>query len=183
MDFQKVIQALVGEFEKNGVQYAVIGGFSLGLHGIPRATIDLDFLINKEDLNKIDPILSELGYKLSFRSENVSQYTSDLKIFGEVDFLHAFRERSLRMLQRAVEVPVFQGAARIKVLLPEDIIGLKVQAVANNQNRSSRDYPDIEGLMQHFGAKLDWDILADYFTLFGLQKEYDEYRRKYGTSQ
>lgn len=41
--------------------------------------------------------MKENGYECKYKTENVSQYISPLKIFGEVDFLHAFREISLKM--------------------------------------------------------------------------------------
>jgi hypothetical protein len=80
-----------------------MGGMALGAWGVPRGTVDVDFLVHHEDMEKVDGIMQELGYECRYRSENVSQYISPLKVFGEVDFLHAFRTPSLSMLQRAEE--------------------------------------------------------------------------------
>jgi len=52
-------------------------------------------------MRDVDTIMTEMGYECRYRTENVSQYISPLKVFGEVDFLHAFREASLKMLGRA----------------------------------------------------------------------------------
>ena len=92
MDFKQVLFLIVEEFEKERVQYAVIGGFAMGALGIIRATADLDFLVHVEDQFKIDKIMKHYGYRCRYQSENVSQYISDLALFGEIDFLHALRE-------------------------------------------------------------------------------------------
>lgn len=180
MDFKTVIKLLLENFQKENVRYAVIGGFALGCLGISRSTVDLDFLVHKDDLPKIDKIMKENGYECKYKTENVSQYISPLKIFGEVDFLHAFREISLKMLSEAIEMPVFNGKFKIKVLKPEHLIGLKIQAMINDKERANRELVDIEEIMRHYRGKLDWELIGDYFTLFKLKDKFEELRKKYG---
>ena len=45
MDFEKVFQIVVNDFNKEDVAYALIGGFAVGVWGIMRTTTDLDFII------------------------------------------------------------------------------------------------------------------------------------------
>jgi len=110
-----------------------MGGFALGVLGIPRSTVALDFLIHADDLPKIEKIMAGQGYECFYQTENVSQYTSRVKVMGEVDFLHAFRQLSLEMLDRALEKEIFEGEMKIKVLRPEDMIAFKLQSAANNE--------------------------------------------------
>ena len=124
-----------------------------------------------------------LGYKSAYKSEDVSQYASAVKIFGEVDFLHAFRSASIDMLARAVEKKVFNGEVKIKVLKPEDIIGLKLQAAENDKSRSAKEFADIEALMVYHKGKLDWGLIEEYFNLFERGKKFSELRQKYGKVQ
>ena len=180
MDFKTVLEILIKNFEKENVRYAVIGGFALGILGVPRATVDLDFLVLKEDLPKIDKIMQANGYECRYRTENVSQYVSPLNIFGEIDFLHAFRKISCRMLENALEKDIFEGKMKIKVLKPEDIIGLKIQAIANDEERASREFLDIEALMSYYRENLDWDLIGEYFSLFKQDKKFKELKLKYG---
>jgi len=178
MDLKKALSLLVDEFEKNDVRYAIIGGFAIGALGIPRSTIDLDFLVASDALGRVEPIMLELGYKKVFASENASQYVSPSAEMGEVDFLHAFRPISLKMLAEAESVAVFGKEVRVKVLKAEDIIGLKLQSISNNPARLAKDNSDIEELMK--ARKLDWDILKTYFELFGMGGRFLELRGKYG---
>ncbi|HBL15903.1 MAG TPA: hypothetical protein DD417_03835 [Elusimicrobia bacterium] len=177
MDLKKTLALLVGEFDRNGVPYAVIGGFAMGALGVPRSTLDLDFLVASDALGRVEPIMLSLGYQKVFSSENVSQYVSPSPQMGEVDFLHAFRPISLRMLAEAAAVPVFGQDAQVKVLKAEDIIGLKLQSIANNPDRQAKDGLDIEELMKR--RKLDWEALRTYFELFGMSERFMELRSRY----
>jgi len=178
MDLKKALTAVVAEFEKNDVGYALIGGFAIGALGVPRSTIDLDFLVYAEALHKVEAIMLALGYKKVFASENASQYVSPSAEMGEVDFLHAFRPISMRMLAEAETVPVFGKEVRVKVLKAEDIIALKLQSINNNPARLAKDSSDIEELLK--SRKPDWKILETYFELFGMGARFLELREKYG---
>ena len=179
MEFKLVIEKILVKFEKAKVRYALMGGFALGVLGIPRATVDIDFLVLRDDMEKVSGIMSDMGYKCAYKSDNVSQYASSEKIFGEVDFLHAFREASLGMLERAEKKKIFGEELSIRVVKPEDLIGLKVQAMANDETRKTIDLADIESLMTHYGAKLDWPLIEEYFSIFGMSELAKELRSKY----
>ena len=135
MDFEKVLPLVLGEFKKRNIRYALIGGVAMAAWGVVRATVDLDYLVLAEDMGKIEEIMNNFGYRCVYKTDNVSQYVSDMKIYGTIDFLHAFREISCSMLERAVEKKVFNNRYEVKVLCPEDIIGLKVQALTNDTQR------------------------------------------------
>jgi hypothetical protein len=143
MDFKLVFDRLLTFFHENNVRYALIGGFALALHGVSRSTVDIDFLVHRDDLSKIDTIMKELGYNCIYRSEDVSQFTSPLKVFGEVDFIHAFRDISVEMLERVEQKGIFHDAILIKVLRVEDLIAFKVQAIANDESRKALDLNDV----------------------------------------
>lgn len=170
MDFRLVTETLLKELENEGVAYAVIGGFALGLWGATRATIDLGFLLLLNDLPKAESILAKYSFRRAFKSDNVAQYVSDLAPYGQIDVLLAFRSISLSMLKRSVSRPIAGTDATIRTLQPEDLIGLKVQAVANDPARRLKDAADIEALLaacRFAGKEVDWPLLEDYFELFG----------------
>ena len=65
-------------------------------------------------------------------------------------------------------------------ILPEDIIGLKVQASANDKNRYAQDMIDIETLMRLHRGQLNLELVREYFTLFNKQKELEDILIKAG---
>lgn len=178
MDLKKALSLLVSEFDRSDVNYAIIGGFAIGALGIPRSTIDLDFLVSSDNLHKIEAIMLSLGYKKVFSSENASQYVSPSAEMGEVDFLHAFRPLSVKMLADAQSVPVFGKETLVKVLKAEDLIALKLQSMTNNPAREAKDTADIEELVKL--PSLDWDRLKSYFEIFSMQEHFSRLNGKYG---
>jgi len=178
MDFKIVTKKILDAFLAAEVRYSLIGGFALGVWEAGRSTVDMDFLVHRDDLDKIGKIMAGLGYECKYKTENVSQYVSPLKIFGEIDFIHAFRKASLEMLTRAKEKEIFNGEIKIKVLCPEDLIGLKLQAMKNNPSREPTDRADIEALISLHREKLDWELLEEYFKLFEMEDLSNKLRNK-----
>lgn len=173
MDFKAVLSQLLKNFNEHNISYALIGGFAMGLWGAGRTTVDLDFLVHGKDIDRIDNIMKSLDYELRYRSENVSQYISPLKVFGEVDFLHAFREASLGMLQRAVEKEAF-GSIKIRTLIPEDLIGLKLQAIKNDPKRKAAEMEDIMFLARVYKDQVDWSLIEQYAKILEMEVLYKE---------
>lgn len=180
MDFKKVIGILLKIFEEHSIDYAFIGGVALGAFGIIRATMDIDLLVRKEDIATLDRSLESHLYQLQYRSENVSQYRSDIRPLGSIDVLHAFRHHSLSMLKRVRKVSIFDDQYTINVLMPEDIIGLKVQSMVNNPEREILEQTDIELLLEKFHREVNWHLLEEYFELFQCQDYLDTLKGKYG---
>ncbi len=180
MDFERVLKALLSEFRRDKIRYAAIGGFALGVLGYTRATMDLDFLVHRDDLEKLHQRLTALGYKRLMKTENVSHYRHRAEDWGGVDFVHAFREISLSMLVRAKNYKVFSGKQTVRVANPEDVIGLKVQAMVNDPDRKPQELADIEMLMRLYGAKLDWQRIEDFYDIFGLKDDAARLKKRFG---
>ncbi len=174
MDFEKVIKLVSIEFRRRNIRYGLIGGFGMAALGIVRTTIDMDFLLHREDMNEARAALEDNGYKMMYESENVAQFVASDKTMGAIDILLAFRPISLDMLEKAKEIPVFEDTYRIPVLLPEDIIGLKVQAIANNPERRESDFADMVELAKEFHAEIDWTRLRRYFDMFDLSDLFNQ---------
>ncbi len=149
----------------------------MGLWGMGRTTVDIDFLVHKDDMNKVDRIMKELDYECKYRTENVSQYVSPLRVFGEVDFLHAFREATLSMLQRAEEKTVFEKLS-LRVLCPEDLIGLKLQSIKNSPERKAIEMDDILFLVQTYKDRMDWSLIEGYVKILNMEEIYREILEK-----
>ena len=182
MDFSKVLAQLGDRLDAAGIRYALIGGFAMALRGAQRATMDLDFLLMLDDLERADGIFGSLGYRREFRSENVSHYAGASPEWGRVDILHAFRGPSLGILQRAERIRIDDDLA-IPVARIEDIIGLKIQALANDPARAVGDWHDILLLIAaapQQGRPVDWLLVEDYLRLFHLEHRLPELKSAHG---
>lgn len=178
-----MLKALLAEFDRQQIRYAVIGGFALGVLGHARATMDLDFLVHRDDLKKLHERLTALAYERLMQTENVSHYRHRDGAWGTVDFVHAFRKPSIAMLARAKSYSVFGGKETIKAVDPEDVVGLKVQAMANDPERGPQELADIEALMRLYGSKLDWKRIQEYCDVFGMGEEAKRLRQRFGRAE
>ena len=139
------------------IDHALIGGLALATYGSTRATVDLDLLIHESDALKAKELLLKNGFTIDHESPEVIQF----KGMGYVDLLLARRPISQKMLFEAHK----SGPEGIKVLKPEDIIGLKIQAYKNNSKRELQDKADIQFLIES-DDKLDWERIKSYADLF-----------------
>ncbi len=69
------------------------------------------------------------------------------------------------MLARAKSYSVFDGKGNIRAVDPEDVIGLKVQAMTNDPDRKPQDLSDIEALLRLYGPKLDWARIQTFYDM------------------
>ncbi len=166
MNFELVFKELLERFREQNIRFALIGGFALHVAGFTRATDDIDFLIDSEDLGKVKEIMTRLGYELTHESQEFSNYWHPMVPLGCVDYLYAHREYSRKMLARANKHEKILGNIEIPVLIPEDIIGLKIQSIANNPKRYTLDMADIEYLIREKSGELNFNTIKEYFDLF-----------------
>jgi hypothetical protein len=176
VNFQTVLDLLSREFTRRRIRHGLIGGMAVSILGTPRATRDLDFLVHRDDLAKVDAVMGELGYRRTARTENFTRYEGRWPHQGAVDIQHAFRAPGLAMLgrARARKVPGLKRAPR--VLQREDLVGLKLQAMVNDPDRTDRDRADISDLLR--GRKPRWARVLGYYDDFGRRREGLKLRRK-----
>ena len=64
MDLLEELKAILNGFECANVDYALCGGLAMAVYAFPRATLDIDLLIESENLGKIKSIAEELGFSI-----------------------------------------------------------------------------------------------------------------------
>ena len=85
------------------------------------------------------------------------------------------------MPARAERFKVF-NTFMIPVLPAEDIIGLKVQAIANDARRDVTDICDMRLLLDYQRQRkrsIDWELLGEYFSLFNRHALLAELKRDF----
>ncbi len=91
-EFQDLIKKLNAE----KIDYAVCGGWAMAIHGVPRATVDIDLLVLSENLEQVWKIAEDFGYwveglPLSFdeivQIRRISKIDEESKTLFTIDFL------------------------------------------------------------------------------------------------
>ncbi len=87
--------AVTGELNRLAIDYAVCGGWAMSIHGLPRATVDIDVMIRSEDLTKAWKIAERLGYDVEglplhfdeVEIRRISKIDRETKNLLTIDFL------------------------------------------------------------------------------------------------
>lgn len=63
MDLLTELESLLRALESGRVRYALAGGLALAVHGVVRATVDVDLLLPEEEVERVSGIAAALGYR------------------------------------------------------------------------------------------------------------------------
>lgn len=171
MDLGRTLALVANAFAAERIPFGLIGGMALSALGVPRATGDVDFLVDGAHGDDADRALAVLKYRAIHRSVEAANYVPGDLTLCRVDLLFANRPPSQAMLRRAVP-HALHGTAMVPVVQAEDVIGLKVQASSNDPRRLVIDLADVERLIAA-RPTLDLTRVRDYFAVFGREAELD----------
>lgn len=77
--------SITSELEKNGIEYAVCGGLALTIHGFPRATFDIDILIQERSLENAYQIVAEKGYDFKGLDMSFKERAVEIRRVSKID--------------------------------------------------------------------------------------------------
>jgi hypothetical protein len=171
MDFKKTIGFMAAFFEKEKIDFALIGAFALQTYGYVRATQDIDFILRKKDQARTTAYLESLGYETLYRSSGYSNHVHSLRELGRIDFVYTDDRSADILFRQCVKSSHWEGVM-LPVISPEHLIALKVFAMKNDSTRIFREMSDIQEILRVTGLKAE--VIRHYFEKFGQIKWYDE---------
>ena len=140
MLYEEIFEAL----NCNGVDYVVVGGVALVLHGAVRLTADIDLMVHLEEgnLTKFVKVMKELGYRPKvpvkaedfISAENRARWINEknMKVFSffhlekAVNLVDVFVEEPLDYTTiRSKAVEIMSGNVSIPIVSIDDLIKLK----------------------------------------------------------
>ena len=65
MDLLKELKNLSAKLDQVGIDYALCGGLALAVYARPRATLDIDIMVDSGSLSKTKQAVEELGFAFS----------------------------------------------------------------------------------------------------------------------
>jgi hypothetical protein len=124
------------------IRYAIIGGVALGYHSIPRATQDIDVLVRREDIPRVQRLLQPY----------YCRGTAVVMVFDvagtHLDVLPATLRYGRTAIDNAVEVMVHDIPA--KVVSVRDLLLLKLFAIPDRPDpiKAMQDRTDVAALLR-----------------------------------
>lgn len=149
MDLLIELKSLIEAFDKNGIDYALCGGLALAVYARPRATLDIDIMVEPDLLEKIKQIVEALGFNvaaapMSFKSGAVQihRMTKIDDETGEHMGLDLLLVTPQIKTSWDSKISVDWEGRKLKVLAPKGLILLK------SLRKSGQDIDDIEYLKE-----------------------------------
>ncbi|MDQ3322254.1 MAG: hypothetical protein M3525_07475 [Acidobacteriota bacterium] len=79
------LSGLISALDENRIEYAVCGGLALTIHGFPRATFDIDILIEAESLEKSYEIAAKKGYDIRGLDISFKERAVEIRRVSKID--------------------------------------------------------------------------------------------------
>lgn len=167
MSLDEQLRELLVQLRDERVNYALIGGLAMNVHARPRATADIDLLVAASDHDLLCRLLKRLSYVVL---DDRPELASFVRGGQRVDALFATGQHAKEFL---TESRLIEGVDGLRVVTPEALIALKLQAF-NDDPRRLQDLADIMGLVEHNKDALDVERLRGYFEIFQRLELFDE---------
>jgi hypothetical protein len=171
LNFGSVLDTVAGFLTEKGYRYALIGGVALISYGLPRTTLDLDFVVESTAQDDLIAFLESRGYETRGRSTGYSTHFHPDTDWGGLDFVYVSGDTSRKLFADCRLLPG-PGGRESPVPRPEHLAALKVTAMKNDPTRLFQDMADVRFLMTLPGV--DRQQIEDYFVRQGLKDRFDE---------
>lgn len=144
LDLERELDAVRNALNERGIEYALCGGLAVGVHGFPRATVDIDLLIRPESEEAVYDAVASLGF--SYKANPMNFGAISIRRVSKID-----DDGEVLMLDLLLVTPSFEPVwesreqhdwlgRRLPVVSKQGLIALK-------RGRSSKlDLADIEKL-------------------------------------
>jgi len=65
MDLLDELKNLITKLDEEQIDYALCGGLAMAVYALPRATLDIDIMIEADFLDKTKRVVQDIGFTLS----------------------------------------------------------------------------------------------------------------------
>ncbi len=177
MKYPTVFNLISGVFENQKVSAVLIGGFAVNYYKVMRQTADIDFLITKEDFDKILSILEEEGYITDYTQELFAKLSADKAHFMDIDFMCVDKDTFDKIIKHGKEITI--AKARFIVPSLNHLIALKLHSLKFNPKlREYRDFPDIIELVRVNNIDVKDEDFKELCLKFGTKELYEKMLHK-----
>ena len=171
-------QELLAALDRLDIPYLVSGSVASSVHGVARATRDIDVLVDMRE-NQVAPLASALSKNfyadagmmrdaiLGRRAFNVIHYATAYKfdLFPAPSDAYTQAQFARRQLGR---FPVENEEVRFQVASPEDSILSKLVWYRSGGEVSDQQWRDVLGIVKMQGTRLDLEYLRKWGPQLGV---------------
>lgn len=155
-----LIYEITDAFKKDNLNYAIVGGYALALHGYVRATMDVDFVLtlNEKDFTTAEKALQKIGLqsRIPVRAQDIIKMRKEfikernLIAWSFVDYKNPTRQVDILITENLTDIEVTTvsvGGRKIKVATLTELLRMKKIATC------PQDLLDIENIKRLLDEK------------------------------
>lgn len=158
---------------KYKIDCLLIGGYAVNSHKVSRHTADIDFMVTREDYNRIKDELLKIGYSV-INEQNVFAQLTNSSGYRDLDFMFAESGTIKMLLENACVTTI--GGQQFYVPSVNHLIALKLHSIRYNSHREFVDFPDIINLIDVNGVNVTSAEFISLCKKFGTDELYDKIR-------
>ncbi len=114
IDVYAELKRIINALTENKIEYAVCGGWAMAIHGVPRATVDIDLLISADSLEKVFDVARLNDYWLEGLPMTFNNGQTEIRRISKIDEETGFG----LMLDLLLVTPEIQDVWQNKLLKP-----------------------------------------------------------------
>jgi hypothetical protein len=172
----KFFETIDAETRRQNLQFLVVGGLAVNLHGYSRDTADLDLLICGDQREQWLDLFSRLGFVVYNDGGNFIQLASQEHAAWPVDLMLVQGKTFAPMFAASRQVDLYGTLSRIPSL--EHLIALKLHALKNGRaDRFLKDFLDVENLIRINRLDMKSENIRQLFVKYGTMELYDKASR------
>lgn len=144
MGYPNIFHLITDIFAKKNVRAVLIGGFAVNYYKVTRQTADIDFLIIKDDFERILSLLEEDGFKKDYAQEVFARLIGEEPYLMDLDFMFVDKETLDNIINEGKGINI----AGQKFIVPSlnHLIALKLHAI--KYNPKIREYKDLSDVIE-----------------------------------
>lgn len=173
MKYPTVFHLISAICKKENVSICLIGGFAVNYYKVTRQTADVDFLITKEDYEKILGLLKKEGLKQDYAQEVFARLTTEKSYFMDLDFMFVDKETLSKIIKEGKIIEIAEQKVTIPCL--NHLIALKLHAIKYNPKiREFKDFLDIAELIKVNKVDVKGDDFKNLCLTYGTEELYNK---------
>lgn len=172
MKYPTVFNLISAVIRKADVPCVLIGGFAVNFYKTARQTADVDFLIAKENLKAVLPLLEKEGYRQGVTEKIFTRLEENGRYRMPIDFMFVDKNTLDKIVKNGKKIEIAGESFIIPSLY--DLISLKVHSIKYNPNRELKDLLDIVSLIRANDIDINDRKLRELCLKYGTEELYNK---------